>query len=500
MRDILDVFDQINEATLTPAQIIKYPERFDAFIDHIRDGKPFFTEKEGTEVTLLPTEADRFVALKKQNLFKGGLKGVDAEGNEWPLSSFRKTAEFGGASMKPTDDENTTLNKEGVIVKALSIGITDRPISAAKLHVEIINNPVLQSTIYGRAVIQMATDIVMGEPATIPHDLMADSAVKKAIVDYAGEYLGVLALVSGQSSFPDQEGFLDWLESDISSLVLTFPGKSNNPLSDSFATISNPVNQRQLNISSKGTGGGAAPSVSSLSIPDSVRKKKTYKTAVDLIDLCQNTSLPPPRSISQVFQVMNLLHERVPDDIPKEFKSFLPWPESIVDDVRDSMKNNVPLPKYRKLFANIVSSGEDGGKLVYVTKLAVMKLVNSGSVPEFQSAVLEILDNNFIQQYTTVTNKTGQLNFSTQWPAKLNGVVTLETKSGGTDPTKGGFSFKLKPKGSSINSEPDFEPTAAVRKDKKETTAKIEKVAAGHVSIRPPGTAKPKGKVDREKR
>jgi hypothetical protein len=37
--------------------------------------------------------------------------------------------------------------------------------------------------------------------------------------------------------------------------------------------------------------------------------------------------------------------------------------------------------------------------------------------------------------------------FLTQWPAKLDGQVTLETKSGGTDPTKGGFSFKLQPKG-----------------------------------------------------
>jgi hypothetical protein len=44
--------------------------------------------------------------------------------------------------------------------------------------------------------------------------------------------------------------------------------------------------------------------------------------------------------------------------------------------------------------------------------------------------------------------------FETQWPAKLDGVVTMESKSGGTDPTKGGFSFKLKPKGSSAKSDP----------------------------------------------
>jgi hypothetical protein len=35
------------------------------------------------------------------------------------------------------------------------------------------------------------------------------------------------------------------------------------------------------------------------------------------------------------------------------------------------------------------------------------------------------------------------MNFATQWPAKLNAKVTVETKAGATDPTKGSFSFKL---------------------------------------------------------
>ena len=83
-----------------------------------------------------------------------------------------------------------------------------------------------------------------------------------------------------------------------------------------------------------------------------------------------------------------------------------------------------------------------------------MNIVNSGAVPEFQAVVLEVLDYNFIQQYTTASGNT--LIFNTQWPAKLDGEVTIESKSGGVNPTKGGFSFKLKPKGA--RSEPSMEP------------------------------------------
>jgi hypothetical protein len=50
--------------------------------------------------------------------------------------------------------------------------------------------------------------------------------------------------------------------------------------------------------------------------------------------------------------------------------------------------------------------------------------------------------------------------FFTQWPAKLDGEVTMETKSGGTDPSKGGFSFKLKPKGQK-GQPPSMEPLDA---------------------------------------
>jgi hypothetical protein len=496
IRHFLNVADNLFEATLTPAQIVKYPERFDAFINHIRDSKPFFTEKEGTEVVLNPAEADRFLKLNQQGQFKGGLKGVDMKGGEWPLSGFRKTAEFGGASAKPGDEEGDVSNKEGVQVKPSQIGICDKLIPAHALLGEITTNQVLSSTEYGKVVIALANNIGLQEPAALPKEMVKNTAIKKAIVDYAGEYLGVLALVMGQTEFPNRKEFLNWLESDISGLVLNFPSKVNNPLADSFATIANPSNDRQLNISSKGTGGGAAPSISGLVIPENVRKKKAYKVAVDIIDVCQNKSLPSPTSISQIFQVMNLLNEHLPEKIPKEFKPFLPWDISIINQVRDSMKQGSKMPKYRSLFADLVSKGEDGGKLTYVTKLAVMKIINSGAVPEFQACVLEILDYNFIQQYTTIENKTGKLRFVTQWPAKLDGKVTIETKSGGTDPTKGGFSFKLKPAGASADEDlPELPQPSAAEVDQ-ETDVAVDKVLDPHLSLRPNGAAdsKPRAK------
>jgi hypothetical protein len=455
MRDLINILDTVlQEATLSPGEITKYPERFDAFIAHIQNNKPFYTEKEGTEVVLAPTEAARFLKMKAAGEFQGSVKAVDTEGNQWPLSSFRKTAEFGGASAKPGTQEPGQVSKEGVLVKPAQIGITDQAIPADAFGDVIVNNPVLQSTDYGQAVIIMAQNIMAGNPAVFPDEIRKNDKLKKAIVDYAGEYLGVLALVYNQSKFASRDKFLAWLGTDMMNLVLSFPSEQNNPIADSFATVTNPENAHTLNISSKGTGGGAAPSVSSLKIPDHLRSKTQYQTAIDLIDLCQNENLPKPWTVSQVFQVMNLLNERIPDSIPADFKPFLPWSKDIVAQVSDSLKNGSSMHKYKPLFANLDSKGSDGGKLTYVTKAAVMNIVNSGAVPEFQAVVLEVLDYNFIQQYTTAAGNT--LVFNTQWPAKLDGEVTIESKSGGVNPTKGGFSFKLKPKGS--GSEPSMAP------------------------------------------
>ena len=490
MRDLLNILDDIlAEATLSASQITKYPERFDAFINHIQDGKPFYTDKEGTEVILKKSEAQRFLQMKQQGLFKGNLQGQDEQGTMWPLSSFRKTADFGGASAVPGQDSTAELKKEGAQVKPSQIGITDQNIPASQLAEVIINNQVLQSTDYGRAVIEIAKSIVAGDIPVIPPEFIKNEQIKKAIVDYAGEYLGVLALIYNQTKFPNRKEFLNWLGGDLDSLILFFPSDVSNPLADSFASVTNAETGHTLNISSKGTGGGAPPSLSSLKVPDHLKEKKQYQTAIDIIELCQNENLPSPKTVSQVFQMMNLLYERMPQKVPKDFHSYLPWDQSIVAQVNDSRKNGTPMPEYEPLFKKLDSKGSDGGKLTYVVKAAVMNMVNGGAVPEFQAVVLEVLDYNFIQQYAKVSRSA--MLFETQWPAKLNGEVTMESKSGGTDPTKGGFSFKLKPKGQK-DIQPSMEPvdadSAAVGQEPAKLDADdLDAVTQNRARLRGPG-------------
>jgi hypothetical protein len=487
MRELIDLLESIiDEATLSASVISKYPERFDAFITHIQDGKPFYTEA-GDEVVLNPGEADRFLQLKAAGKFSGTLSGVDQNGTSWPLSGFLKTAEFGGASNKPGEIDTNELKKEGAQVKPSQIGITDKEIPAAKLPSEIINNPVLQSTDYGRAVIEMAKSLAAGQPAVIPKEYIKNEQIKKAIVDYAGEYLGVLALIYGQSEFPRRDEFLTWLGGNLKSLTLYFPSESNTPLADSFATVTNSKTGHKVSISSKGTGGGAPPSLNSIKIPDHLRENPKYETAIDLIELTQNENIPIPKTVSQVFLMMNLLNERLPEKIPTKFKTFLPWNQSIVAQVNDSRKNGTELPEYNDLFKDLDSKGSDGGKLTYVVKDAVIKMVNGGDVPEFQDVVLEVLDYNFIQQYAKVINKSGIMEFYTQWPAKLDGVVTMESKSGGTDPTKGGLNFKLKPKGSKATPEPTPDEEEAVRaaaEPAKTSAADLDVVTQKRSSVR----------------
>jgi hypothetical protein len=452
MRDILDLINYLAEdRTLSAGVIKKYPERFDKFIEMIRTKQPFYkTDK--TPVIADPAEADRFQEMFNNEEFNGTLKMRLEDGNEIPLSNLLKTVELGGQASKGEEGEET--GKEAALLKPSQIGITDRDIPAVDLGDVITNNKVLKSTDYGRVVIEMAKTIMEGGNPVIPKEI--PTKIKDSIVDYAGEYLGVLALVSGTSRFPRRKGFEDWLGATTQALVINFPSKANNNIADSFASIKNEETEHSVNISSKGKGGGAPPSLGGLKIPQEIRDNPDYEASVAFIDLCDpkgggRFNLPEPKTISQVFQAMNLLNEYVPDSVPEQFKEFLPWSSDIVKRVTNSMaafknRKNDPLPEYQNLWNNInfKKPSSDGGKLTHAVKLAVMQAVNEGNaLPEFQEVILAILDMNFIQQYADFDSKSRVMSFATQWPAKLEGKISLESKSGATDPTKGGFSFKL---------------------------------------------------------
>jgi hypothetical protein len=91
------------------------------------------------------------------------------------------------------------------------------------------------------------------------------------------------------------------------------------------------------------------------------------------------------------------------------------------------------------------------------------------AIPEFKDAIIQILEMNFIQQYCDY--KSGQLTFATQWPAKLDGKISVENKSSAIDPTAGGFSFKLGRTDDSVSSEPGEEPVDGMENEPDLATA-----------------------------
>jgi len=507
MRDLINLVQYLSEdQTLSPGNLLSVRKRFDNFIRYIQDGKPF-ASADGTKVVIDPSEADRMLALDAEEKFGGTikLKIKDSE-KTVGLGKLLKTPDFGGQAS--TGDEGEEVGKESALMKPSQIGICDRDIPAADFGDEIINNTVLQSTEYGRVVIDMAKTIVEGGKPVIPQDVRKNKAIRGSIIDYAGEYLGVLALVHGVSRFPRKNSFQQWLGGNVMDLTLRFPSKANTNIADSYASIVNPDTEHSINISSKGQGGGAPPSVSGLKIPNDLKQNEHFKAAIDFIELCQRKDIPSPSTISQVFLAMNLLMDVAPDSIPEKFEPFLPWRPSIVDEVVESINEfkrgrDPGLGRFEDLWTDIKFKGQasDGGKLTHAVKLAVMKAVNEGqAIPEFGAAVLSILGMNFVQQYTDYDPKTGVVSFATQWPATLKGKITLESKSGGTDPTKGGFSFKLADNEPKTDLEPPVETTYADdarRRTGTDDTADLEKAADSDSGVL---TKKQTGDVGRGKR
>jgi hypothetical protein len=425
---------------LTPTQINKEPARWNLLINKIKTKKPFVDNYTGEDIYIKPSEVNRLTQLKDDGQFKGEkVTIITSDGREIPMSQLAKNEEFGGST------------KESVLLKPSLIKITDRDIPASDLYETIENNQVLSSTEYGQVVQQLATYIVSGEYVQLPEAYTTKEKEKerKAIVDYAGEYLGVLALLYDRSRFPRKRQFQEWLGGDMGSLVLNFPSAANNNIADSYATITNPGTSHSLNISSKGTGGGAAPAVSGLKVSEDIKRNPKLRNAVKLIELCQaGKDATGPSTIVQAFKIMDFLYQVNPNSIPKVWHKFLPFATKapkILQQSVNSINNGSSLPaSYQPLLATVNSeTATDGGKLVYLIKKTIARAVNEdNAIPEFADTILQVLEMNFIQQYTDYQSN-GELTFATQWPSKLEGVVTLENKSSAKEPSSAGFSFKL---------------------------------------------------------
>lgn len=468
MREYINLIQTLSENTLTEAsnlsanELKAYEWRFNMFIDYIKQGKPF-TTVDGEEVIIEPSEAKRFFNMYHiGRTFSGSLKAkIKGTNQEIPLSRLAKTSDFGGAAVA-AGQEASSAGKEALVIKPSQIGICDKNIPAHDFYDVIAKNATLKSSDYGKEVIKLANYIISDELVYLPPEYTEKNKekVRKAIVDYAGEYLGVLALLYNRTKFPKRNEFLKWLGGSTDDLVLNFPSKSNTKLADSFATITNPGTQHSLNISSKGTGGGAAPAISGLKVSDELKRNPAFKDVVKFIEICQTKG-----TIEQAFDAMDLLFQSNPKSIDKRFHKFLPFSSKSPKlqalaansvSMHKAKQGDSSLPsKYSPLFSDVASSdASDGGKLIYAIKKEVAHAINNkNGLPEFQGAVLQILEMNFVQQYTDYYSN-GEIKFYTQWPAKLDGNISVENKSSAKSPTDGGFSFKLGRVDDDVSSEP----------------------------------------------
>lgn len=512
MRDLLNLLQNLSEASgvgnLAPSEFKMRAARFKTFVEKIQAQQPF-TTVDDQEVIIDPSEAARFTSIwdpkLQQFIDKSAQVAQLAKGSTYQgqnvikLSSLKKTVEFGGAGVAKGADASTG-GKGSYQVKPAHIGICDIDIPATELYKTIVTNTVLNSTDYGKIIIELAKYIVSDESVTLPESAQKNDKLRAAIQDNAGEYLGVLALVYNRSRFNKKDDFEAWLGSSIGELVLRFPSTETEALADSYAMISNKKTQHSVMISSKGKGGGAAPSIKTgLKIPDHIRKNPKLKVGVEFVDMCIQAT-----TVNQAFDGIDILYNSKPESISKVWHKFLPFssnPKLKAAILAKFKGQDVKLPAAFAPIINGVASKEanDGGKIFYAMKKEVEFAVNDrDALPEFKDMVLEILEMNFVQQYTDYENKhKGEFTFATQWPAKLDGKITLENKCSAKGPFDNGFSFKIGRVDDSVSSEPGVDPVdGPSEEDFGDAAAQI----VGGTSAKAGSPSKPIGDVGREKR
>jgi hypothetical protein len=215
---------------LATGEIKKYQSRVAAFLHKVQAGSPFVTQ-DGRDFVI---DKKQLPALKKFLLdpnSKGQLLVRSVDGETLSTSKLVKTTEFGGQSS-PTQaqgqnvDVSQTAGKEGLPVKPPQVfntgDIKDVNLASAKelqqagafkvkeLYNRIVSSEHLNALgTYGQAIISCAKQINSGRDPKVPDGL--NSAQMRALVDYAGEYLGILAMYKGTADFPKREAFLKFI-------------------------------------------------------------------------------------------------------------------------------------------------------------------------------------------------------------------------------------------------------------------------------------------------
>lgn len=438
----------LTEATNLTANELYKRNNVDIFLKKVELLSPF-KKIGGGEVTVDPADYDRLADFLK-NKKSGSLEIRDLNSDQMmSTGKLVKTTEFGGATATDTGAKAGVKGKEAYQIKPSQV-LGDGSYNAKTLSQAIIGNSVLSQDEAGVHVIEMARQIASGMPCRMPSGPGVTAPMTAAIHDYAGEYLGVLALVKGLANFAAMDQFLQHLDIDsISSLNVSFPQESNSPLADSIGRFINAATGNEILISSKGRGGGAAPSITSLKVPDEFRKKRAYQMEIAFIDLCQNQSISAK---SLPFHLSNFLHdnEKMPKWMPRFTEEDIQLAVSLTGNkfkghYTDGLNQNLmTVINNVKWGAPLTEQAQPGLVAAYGVEKTVIDVVNKGgALPQFESLAREILQKNFIQ-INAVASK-GNLSFNVLWPNKqmATGKILLATKNS-TAENNGKLSFKIK--------------------------------------------------------
>lgn len=437
----------IEASTLSPAEIYKRPGRAETMLNKIKSESPF-TLSDGTAFVVDPKAfklAKDFFAAKKSGALVLPEKGTDRKVS---TATFVKTAEFGG--QQRGFDQTDAGGKESYQIKPSQI-FKDEVFTASNIGDEIINNPMLQQSDIGKHIINAAQEILAGRNPDLTN---IPPAFINSIRDYAGEYLGVIAMLKGLADFPGQEGFFKHLAvTDLRQLKLYFPKASNNPLGDSIGSFTNPMTDHQIIISSKGGKQGAPPSLDNLKIPDELTKSRSLRNEIKFIKTAQQS-----KAVMQPFLLANILADIAPQSLPKALLKILPMPEqninkiiALMDAKQYSKKDISKLGKGLLSFVTttvnldrVNDNSTPGGLVHYAINKMVIDAVNkNNALPNFEPLAREILQKNFIQIFTRIAQN--KMVWSIVWPNKQMGTgkISLYSKASSTEPAKQKLSFSV---------------------------------------------------------
>jgi len=337
-------------------------------------------------------------------------------------------------------------DKEKYPVKPSQI-FADEKFPASQVFNEVIQNKTLQKTEIGQHIIELAKQIQAGQ---LPSLKDVPNEYHAAIRDYAGEYLGVLALIKGIANFPTRDQWYEHLGvSNLDNIVIYFPPESNNPLGDSEGYFQNKETGNIILISSKGGKKGAPPSITGLKIPDNFKTSNEYKAEADVIETLQ--TLP---AFEGPLSALNKLYNYAPKSIDTFIAETLPLTNEDVELIKEYSNRKIynrrdvaSLPdKFRKVIGkgpDFQSDATPGGILHYIYSSALIKAINqNNALPGFEPMAREILQKNFIQIFARP--KSGIITFDVLWPNRdmATGKIELYNKSAATG-IKGKLSFSV---------------------------------------------------------